>query len=106
MDKNVECAIESSVFPDPRQFENLTEDFIYVEKAWGSLFYKYLGKKYKIEAQQLCSKYGDSVHLPIPRFKDENDFYHNHFSVESLWLDIHKARVLSAWSSFKIIMKL
>ena len=80
------AALENSFTPDPRQF-GLTEDFIYVEKAWGSLFYKHLGKLNKTGAKQICSQYGDSVHLPIPRFKDENDFYTN-FIDGKLWLDI------------------
>ena len=52
-------ALEDSFYPDPRQF-GLTEDFIYVEKEWGSLFYKHLGKLKKTEAKQVCSQYGDS----------------------------------------------
>ena len=87
---SIECESKSDVTPDPRKF-NLTEDFIYIEKPWGSLFYKHIGQfKNKTEAQQICSDYGDSVHLPIPRFGDEDIFYHEHFAVESLWLGIHK----------------
>ena len=81
------AALENSFTPDPRQF-GLTEDFIYVEKAWGSLFYKHLGKLNKTGAKQICSQYGDSVHLPIPRFKDENDFYTN-FIDENYGLIFH-----------------
>ena len=87
LDKNGECKIKSSSIPDPREY-NLTEDFIYVDQEWGSLFYKYIGKMYKAEATQKCSQYGDAVHLPIPRFSDENEFYRNHFGHEDLWLDI------------------
>ena len=72
---------------DPRQF-NLTEDFIYVDKNWGSLFYKHLGKMSKKEARNICAQYGDFVHLPIPRFDDENKFYQEVFADEGLWLDI------------------
>ena len=52
------------------------------------MFYKYIGKMKKITAKQTCSKYGDSVHLPIPRFADENEFYRTHFGETNLWLDI------------------
>ena len=72
---------------DPRQF-NLTEDFIYVEKNWGSFFYKHLGRMSKQEAKHNCAQYGDSVRLPIPRFDDENKFYQDVFADEGLWLDV------------------
>lgn len=70
----------------------MTEDFIYIEQPWGSLFYKHIGQETKTEARRKCSEYGDSVHLPIPRFEDENTFYREHFGVDSLWLDIQKVK--------------
>ena len=36
----------------------------------------------------MCSNYGGGVHLPIPRSKNEKQFYQAYFSNESLWLDI------------------
>ena len=42
----------------------------------------------KAKAREECSKYGESVHLPIPRFAEENKFYQKHFGKRSLWLDI------------------
>ena len=72
---------------DPR-FYNLTEDFVFVDHDWGSFFYKYIGKMPKNEAQQNCSKYGNSVHLPTPRFADENEFYYRLFG-GNLWLDLN-----------------
>ena len=36
----------------------------------------------------MCREFGDSVHLPIPRSKEENDFYRTFFTDENLWLDI------------------
>ena len=36
----------------------------------------------------MCREFGDSIHLPIPRSKEENDFYRNFFIGENLWLDI------------------
>ena len=52
------------------------------------MFYKHIGNHTRAEAKRLCSAYGDSVHLPIPRFEDENEFYRKHFRNETLWLDI------------------
>ena len=72
---------------DPRQY-NLTQDFIFIDQEFGSLFYKYIGKMNKFDAKQKCSKFGSSVHLPIPRFAEENKFYQQHFGKKSFWLDI------------------
>lgn len=52
------------------------------------MFYKHVGKLDRQTARKKCSKYGDSVHLPIPRFSEENEFYRLYFGDESLWLDI------------------
>ena len=71
---------------DPR-YHNLTEDFIFIDEEWGSLFYKYIGEMENMKAKETCSNYGKSVHLPIPRFSDENEFYRDHFGFENLWLD-------------------
>ena len=98
--KNTQCRIMSNVIPDPRKY-NLTEDFIFIDQEWGSSFYKYIGKMNKIEAKQICSKYGDLVHLPIPRFSDENDFFRNYFGNESIWLDISYHKVLFDKGQFK-----
>ena len=64
--------------PDPRDFD-LPEDFIYIENEWGSLFYKYLGNMTRKNAKTTCSSYGSSVHLPIPRFREELEFLKAHF---------------------------
>ena len=85
-DNNI-CYNKSDVIPDPRNY-NLPEDFIFIDQEWGSMFYKYIGKMKKSTAKQICSKYGDLVHLPIPRFADENEFYRTHFGETNLWLDI------------------
>ena len=61
-----------------------------MEQEWGSMFYKHIGNHTRAEAKRLCSAYGDSVHLPIPRFEDEDKFYRNHFRNETLWLDISR----------------
>ena len=87
MKNNNICYNESDVIPDPRNY-NLSEDFIFMDQEWGSMFYKYIGKMQKNTANKICSKYGDSVHLPIPRFADENEFYRIHFGETNLWLDI------------------
>ena len=63
-DNDVEC--EPAVVPDPRQY-NLTDDYIYVELEWGSLFYKHIGNWTKSDAKFLCSREG--THLPTPRFR-------------------------------------
>ena len=86
----MECETEKKIVSDPRQY-GLTEDFIYVEQEWGSLFYKHMGKQTRLVAKNLCSplNYGEAnVHLPIPRFHEENEFYKTHFSDEGLWLDV------------------
>ena len=75
--------------PDPKDFD-LPEDFIFLKKEWGSMFYKHIGKHTGAEAKRLCSVYGDSVHLPIPRSQEENEFYRKYFADESLWLDIFR----------------
>ena len=72
---------------DPDDF-GLPEDFIFIEQEWGSMFYKLIGNHTREEAKRLCSLYGDSVHLPIPRFEDEYEFYRKYFAGETLWLDI------------------
>ena len=53
------------------------------------MFYLSIGSKNRSEATQFCSKYGDSVHLPIPRFSEENDFYKTHFSHQRIWLGLY-----------------
>ena len=72
---------------DPSQY-NLTEDFIYLENEWGSLFFKHLGKMKRTDAKKICSSVGKSVHLPIPRFPEENDFYRVYFGHDELWLGV------------------
>ena len=72
---------------DPRNY-NLTADFIYIEKEWGSLFYKHFGKNNRMKAKQLCANEGTEVHLPIPRSPDENEFYRVFFGEENVWLSI------------------
>ena len=69
----------------------MPEDFIFIEQEWGSMFYKQIGHHTRAEAKRLCSLYGDSVHLPIPRFEDEYEFYQKYFAGETLWLDISLA---------------
>ena len=102
--ETVECETNKKIVPDPRQ-HGLTEDFIYVEQEWGSLFYKHMGKQTRKAAKNLCSRLSpgeetNSVHLPIPRFHEENEFYKTHFGSsgqntdlditldEGLWLDV------------------
>ena len=72
---------------DPTK-HNLTPDFIYIEKEWGSLFYKHFGKNNRIKAKELCEQEGTNVHLPIPRSDDENEFYRLYFGEENVWLGI------------------
>ena len=92
-DNDVECHLEKfienkkKIYPNPRHYE-LSEDFIFVEQEWGSLFYKHIGKRTRSEAKNLCSSAGPSVHLPIPRFYEEQEFYKTHFGDENLWLDL------------------
>ena len=86
--ETVEC--EAEIVPDPTKY-GLAEDFIFVEQEWGSLFYKHMGKQTRLAAKNLCSpqSHGDAnVHLPIPRFHEENEFYKTHFGYEGLWLDV------------------
>ena len=68
----------------------MPDDFNFSEQQWGTMFYKHIGNHTRAEAKRLCSAYGDSVHLPIPRFDDENEFYQKYFAGETLWLDISK----------------
>ena len=89
-DNDVGC--ENKIVPDPRHY-GLNDDFIFVEQEWGSLFYKHIGKRKKSEAKKLCSNEGPSVHLPIPRFSEEHEFYLTYFGEENpflggLWLDV------------------
>ena len=72
----------------------MPEDFIFIEQQWGSMFYKHIGNHTRAEAKRLCSAYGDSVHLPIPRFEDENEFYQKYFAGETIWLDISRTNVI------------
>ena len=73
-----ESCKQDGIVPDPRDFD-LPEDFIYIENEWGSLFYKHLGKMARNDARKNCSSFGSSVHLPIPRFIEEYEFYRAHF---------------------------
>ena len=68
----------------------MPNDFIFIEKPWGSFFFKHLGQKSKLQAKRECSNAG-STHLPIPRSFEENEFYRTQFGNKSLWLDISKA---------------
>ena len=72
---------------DPSQY-NLAEDFIFFENEWGSLFFKHFGKMKRTQAKEMCSREGESVHLPIPRFPEENKFYQVYFGHEKLWLGV------------------
>ena len=63
-------------------------NFTLIEKPWGSILYKYLGKQRKDRANYLCSKFGYSSHLPRPRFPEENDFYRTYFGNVSLWIEV------------------
>ena len=83
------CDDKTQYIPDPEDF-GLPRDFIFIEQQWGSMFYKHIGKKTRGEAKQFCSSYGDFVHLPIPRFREENEFYRKYFADETLWLDISR----------------
>ena len=82
-DNDVEC--DTALVPDCRQY-NLTDDYIYVELEWGSLFYKHIGNTTKSHAKFLCSREG--THLPTPRFDEENEFYQMYFGDDGLWLDV------------------
>ena len=73
-----ECGLEDIFVPDPTNFE-LPEDFIFIENDWGSFFYKHLGRMARNDARKNCSSFGPSVHLPIPRFIREFEFYRAHF---------------------------
>ena len=64
--------------------------FIFIERPWGSVFYKHLGQRNKLQAKRECSNAG-GTHLPNPRSFEENEFYRNHFGNKNLWLDIFKA---------------
>ena len=84
-DDNDACETQNDFVPDPRRF-GLTDDYVYVEQDWGSLFYKHMGKRSRSEAKSMCSRNG--AHLPIPRFFEEKEFYRKHFGDESIWLDV------------------
>ena len=59
-----------------------------MELEWGSIFYKHIGKHTHFQAKESCLREGKSVHLPIPRFHDENVFYRTYFGDQGLWLDL------------------
>lgn len=40
----------------------------------------------KTDAEKSCSNRGNSVHLPLPRFEEENNFYQTYFGDDGLWL--------------------
>ena len=84
------CNCVSNSFPDPSKF-NLTKDYVFIENEWGSLFYKHIGKQNRNQAKQICSNEGEFVHLPIPRFPEENQFYKTFFATEGLWLGVSDA---------------
>ena len=73
-----ESCEQDGFVPDPRDFD-LPEDFIYIENEWGSLFYKHLGSLTRKDGKLKCSSFGSSVHLPIPRFREELEFYIAYF---------------------------
>ena len=78
---------DTSFIPNPSYY-NLTQDFIFIETKWGALFYKPIGKMKRTQAKQYCSEVSEGVHVPIPRFQEENDFYGIYFGDEDLWLGI------------------
>ena len=84
------CNCASNSIPDPGDY-NLTRDFVFIENEWGSLFYKHIGKRTRNQAKQLCVNEGEFVHLPIPRFPEENQFYKVFFAYEGLWLGVSDA---------------
>ena len=89
-DLNTHCSNENNQCVsknDPSQY-NLAEDFIFIENEWGSLFFKHFGKMKRTQAKEMCSREGESVHLPIPRFPEENKFYQVYFGHEKLWLGV------------------
>ena len=59
-----------------------------MKAEWSSFFYKYIGKMGRIEAKEKCLAEGESVHLPIPRFLDENLYYQTYFGSQNFWLGI------------------
>ena len=67
---------------------NLTNDFIFMEQDWGSIFYMDIGQLDKITAKETCLEKSSLLHLPIPRSEAENAFYQSYFSDKNLWLDI------------------
>ena len=79
------------IIPDPKKYD-LPDDYIYVELEWGSLFYKHLGKKNRMDAKAICLKHNEKAHLPIPRFSEENEFFRTHFGDETLWLGVSVAQ--------------
>ena len=80
---------------DPSEY-NLSEDFIYIENEWGALFFKHIGKMERTKAKEMCSAEGKSVHLPIPRFPEENEFYRLYFGHDKLWLGVSNSNDTSA----------
>ena len=52
------------------------------------MFYKHIGKRTRTEAKTLCATAGPAVHLPIPRFPEEQEFYKTYFADQNLWLDL------------------
>ena len=78
---------QSHIIPDPGEY-NLTKDFVFFKHEWGSLFYKHIGKQNRKKAKQICMDEGDFLHLPIPRFPEENEFYKVFFADEDLWLGL------------------
>ena len=67
---------------------------MHVEYGWGSSFIKYVGKKTKKDASKHCSdikpdSFTGKVHLPIPKFSEEMDFYRVLF--DEPWLDVYRA---------------
>ena len=89
-DLNMLCSDEKNQCEsknDPSKY-NLSEDFIYLENQWGTLFFKHIGKMERAKAKEMCSSEGTSVHLPIPRFPEENEFYRIYFGHDKLWLGV------------------
>ena len=85
--KDFDSQTELNTFPETWKYQ-LPDDFVFLETDWGSLFFKHIGKMGRAVAKQICSSYGNSVGLPVPRFPEENVFYLKYFGHDELWLGI------------------
>ena len=67
---------------------NLPDDYFFVSKSWGRVFYKVYSEHYDYDsAKTQCES--DGAFLAIPRSEDENDYISDLIPGQDIWIGIN-----------------